>query len=512
MDHRRQALAWTFAVLPVLALLAACAAPQGASPPATPIPLTGSEWILSSLAGDELVEGSTVTIAFYEGPYLEGSAGCNSYGADYVAGGQQFQVAEIHRTSRACDAPAGVMEQETAYLEALKRIAVHRATEDRLEFADADGRTILAYDRKRPPAVDPALQGTEWLLVQLRGRDPIPGTHVELALGAEGFGGFAGCNRYGGEYEAASEGEFRPGLFTITAMDCALPPGVQEQENAYVQALREAATYRLDGDRLGIQDTTGEIILAFVRQQAYHANPSDLPDTAWQLVSLDGASPAGEAPVTLAFHDEQWAGGSAGCRGYVVSYQAGDGDLHFLSTTMLGAVCPEKDRLVQEGTYTTILGWTEHYRLSEGQLELVTSRGETLVFEPVPTADQPAVEGPTWSLLAFIEPNAAEGLPVPHPLAREVLSGTEISLVLEGGTARGSAGCNTYGGAYSLNGQALTFGDLYSTEMACLDPAGVMDQEQRYLDLLRTVATAHVYGRQLWLEAGEGRALVFVAR
>jgi heat shock protein HslJ len=122
------------------------------------------------------------------------------------------------------------------------------------------------------------------------------------------------------------------------------------------------------------------------------------------------------------------------------------------------------------------------------------------------------MEGPTWSLLAFVEPNPAEGLPAPHPLSREVLSGTEIILILEGGTVRGSAGCNTYGGAYTHDGQALTFADLYNTEMACLDPAGVMDQEQRYLDLLRTVTTAHVYGRQLWLEAGDGRALVFVAR
>jgi heat shock protein HslJ len=48
--------------------------------------------------------------------------------------------------------------------------------------------------------------------------------------------------------------------------------------------------------------------------------------------------------------------------------------------------------------------------------------------------------------------------------------------------------------------------------MACPDPSGVMEQEQRYVDYLGDVTTYAIDGRQLWLETGDGRALVFAAQ
>ncbi|MFN2169162.1 MAG: META domain-containing protein, partial [Anaerolineae bacterium] len=50
-----------------------------------------------------------------------------------------------------------------------------------------------------------------------------------------------------------------------------------------------------------------------------------------------------------------------------------------------------------------------------------------------------------------------------------------------------------------------------ATEMACLGPEGVMEQEQRYFEVLGAVTSAHVYAGQLWLATDDGRALVFVA-
>lgn len=54
------------------------------------------------------------------------------------------------------------------------------------------------------------------------------------------------------------------------------------------------------------------------------------------------------------------------------------------------------------------------------------------------------------------------------------------------GRASGRGGCNGYGGPYTLAGDALHFGGLASTRMACA-PA-LMDQEQRYFDTLAQVA------------------------
>jgi heat shock protein HslJ len=48
--------------------------------------------------------------------------------------------------------------------------------------------------------------------------------------------------------------------------------------------------------------------------------------------------------------------------------------------------------------------------------------------------------------------------------------------------------------------------------MNSLDPAGIMEQEAHYLDLLAAVIGYRIYGDRLWLETGDGQALVFFAR
>jgi heat shock protein HslJ len=53
------------------------------------------------------------------------------------------------------------------------------------------------------------------------------------------------------------------------------------------------------------------------------------------------------------------------------------------------------------------------------------------------------------------------------------------------GRVSGRGGCNGYGGPYTLAGDALHFGPLAATRMACA-PA-LMDQEQRYFDTLAQV-------------------------
>ena len=218
------------------------------------------------------------------------------------------------------------------------------------------------------------------------------------------------------------------------------------------------------------------------------------------------------ATINLVLQDEHRLSGDAGCQDYVALYEVDGDDLALLFQAMLGADCSEDGLQEREGTYSTMLEGAARYQLAEGQLEIQTIRGESLRFEPLSQAAQPALEGPTWSLLATIEPNAVEGMPAPQPLPLDPLAGTEITLALAGGTAQGSAGCNTYQAAYSLDAAQVVFENLAFTERACLTPEGVMEQEGRYLDLLGDVTAYHVYGGQLWLETGDGRALVFSTR
>jgi heat shock protein HslJ len=161
------------------------------------------------------------------------------------------------------------------------------------------------------------------------------------------------------------------------------PPGVMEQEGAYLAALPEAGAYRTMGDRLAIEDGTGEAVLVYGQKERAAMDPRDLLGTAWQLVSLNGASPVEGSTITLVFDGDGRASGLAGCREYTATYEAEGDRIHFLSQSMSGDEdCLADEALYwQEGAYTDALTWATSFRFGEGRLEIETARGELLAFE-----------------------------------------------------------------------------------------------------------------------------------
>jgi len=518
-DHLRLAI-----LLVVTVLLAACGPVTTPTPgamaarlkatatPKASMRLEGTEWVLASMRGDDPVAGSSLTLAFYPDNYMEGTAGCNSYGVDYTVSGQEFHIAEIHRTDFECEDPPGIMAQDEVFFEALASIAAYQAAEDRLAFSNAAGDTILVYDRKLPAVVDPALKDTEWLLTSLLGDSLLEGSRITLNLGGEGFEGYAGCNNYGGEYGAADGGILLTSDIYHTALGCPIPEGIIEQETAYLQALRSSATYQLMDGHMEIADASGETILVFARKDQFATDSSALPGTVWQLVSVDAESVSGGSTFSLAFYSESILGRQTGCRDHLATYQASGDNLTLLYEFVFDAGCHVEDTgLEQADQYWGILAPKADLRLDERQLEIYGERGGVLVFEPQPGEANLDLEDPTWSLLAFIGPNPYAEEPEPWPVPDGLLLGTTIDLTFESDTARGSAGCNSYGAAYSRADSSLSFDTVTLTEMACLDPAGVMEQERHYLELLAAVTSYHIYGDRLWLETDDGRALVLRA-
>ena len=92
------------------------------------------------------------------------------------------------------------------------------------------------------------------------------------------------------------------------------------------------------------------------------------------------------------------------------------------------------------------------------------------------------------------------------------IEGSSITLSFADGRAAGSAGCNRYFGSYEVDGKTLTLGALGSTKMACHDPQGVMNQEQRYLELLGAAERFEVRDGELRISSAEGQELVFEAQ
>jgi heat shock protein HslJ len=124
------------------------------------------------------------------------------------------------------------------------------------------------------PAPAPAgLDGTSWVLASLDGQDLVPGTTITLVFEGDAFYGYGGCNAYGrlaaGEdgtgsrYLDGQDGSLSIPAVAVGSVECTAPEGVMTQEAAYVEALRRAAGYRVQGDRLSILDGSGGSILVF---------------------------------------------------------------------------------------------------------------------------------------------------------------------------------------------------------------------------------------------------------
>jgi heat shock protein HslJ len=108
-----------------------------------------------------------------------------------------------------------------------------------------------------------ALRDTAWELESLTGNDLLPGTTITLEFSGDQVSGSAGCNQYGGNYQAG-ESSLSVGDVFSTEMGCLEPEGILDQETAYLATLMTAARYQIVGNRLEILDEAGTQILVFV--------------------------------------------------------------------------------------------------------------------------------------------------------------------------------------------------------------------------------------------------------
>ena len=106
-------------------------------------------------------------------------------------------------------------------------------------------------------------------------------------------------------------------------------------------------------------------------------------------------------------------------------------------------------------------------------------------------------EGIDWKLTSY----AANGVDTPVPF------GITATLLLEGGLASGSGGCNTFSGTYALDGTTLMFGEEISTTlMLCEEQVQVV--EDAYLTALPQVAGWAVTDGVLRLSDGVGATIL----
>ena len=94
----------------------------------------------------------------------------------------------------------------------------------------------------------------------------------------------------------------------------------------------------------------------------------------------------------------------------------------------------------------------------------------------------------------------------------EPLDDHQPTLQFEAGQVSGNTSCTHYSGKYQVKGDSISMDGLSHTEMACLNPEGVMEQERIYLELLGAAKRFELDDGVLTILTDSQQMLVFVTQ
>jgi heat shock protein HslJ len=208
-----------------------------------------------------------------------------------------------------------------------------------------------------------------------------------------------------------------------------------------------------------------------------------------------------DVKTTAEFKDGN-VNGKAACNTYNGAYQV-DGDRISFGPLMSTMMACEPAAMDQETGYLAALEMADTFEVQGESLKILDQHGE-IVLEFV-TTEPPSLVGTSWLLNSYN--NGKGGM-------QSVILDTEITADFsEEGTMSGSAGCNQYNASFEAADGTITIGVAASTEMACMDPEGLMEQELQYLAVLQNAATYTIQDDRLEIrdENGSGVAYFIVA-
>lgn len=234
------------------------------------------------------------------------------------------------------------------------------------------GVAACGDDGDGAPAVS-SIPPTPWTLVagiDVAGwEDVAPSVTFEHGKAA----GSTGCNRFTAPYSVDGE-KLDLGQVAVTQMACAGSAG--EVERAFLDALEQVRTWRIEGDELVLGSDDDKPLLRF---------RVPTPVGAWVATSiLNGdavTSPIAGTELTATFTSDGKLTGSAGCNTYTTTYRGSGGAISIAQPATTRIMCPE-EVMVQEMAFLAALSATTNYRVEGSRLSLLTASGTfTAIFE-----------------------------------------------------------------------------------------------------------------------------------
>ena len=220
-----------------------------------------------------------------------------------------------------------------------------------------------------------------------------------------------------------------------------------------------------------------------------------LAGTAWLLESMSGESPLESDPITLRVTTFGMASGSSGCNYYSGGFTEGEGTFRVesLGSTLMG--CTSDPLREQENSYLELIQVTSRYVVEQERLKLSDDSGvEMLVFLP----QSQELAGSTWIVESYNDGDSPGRGVIENSIAKVLFT--------EDGSISGGAGCNSFTGKYTARDGVLAIEQLAITELGCLEPAGVMEQETALVEAMESAVGYWVDGNRLHLKTDDGTA------
>ena len=223
-----------------------------------------------------------------------------------------------------------------------------------------------------------------------------------------------------------------------------------------------------------------------------------LEGTTWSLISY--VTPNNEtldilpdSRITAEFLEGQLSG-TAGCNSYFGPYEVDGNSLTIGPTGSTMMFCEPEEIMFQETAYLAVLNSIASYEIVDNQLHLINEAGSTILIfageEPI------SLIGTNWEVVSY---NNGQGGVV------SILPDTRVTALFgDDGVLSGSGGCNNYSAGFEADGQTMVIGPAVSTEMFCVEPEGVMEQETLYLAALQNASTFQINNDVLELRDANG--------
>jgi heat shock protein HslJ len=216
-----------------------------------------------------------------------------------------------------------------------------------------------------------------WILTELSGENPLPGTTIFLEFSEDGsVNGSDGCNNMGRTYTVDGDSISFSAMGPTTLMAC--PEPVMAQTTAFQQALDDTESFSISGDTLTLLDADGDAVAIF------QAQDQSLEGSSWKVHSYNNGKGGVttvilDTEITADFGEDGSVAGTDSCNNYSRPYETDGNNITIDeqgATTMMA--CPD-DVMEQAAAYQQALTNTATFEIIGNSMDFYSAEGSRMV-------------------------------------------------------------------------------------------------------------------------------------